>query len=205
MKENNNINFIASSVSGKSLLSDTSPVEAVRTQNDEIWKFIAGFGERYEVSNFGRVRVNRIWTSGRETQKIKKQRTTRKGYRTITLYQTPYDVLKSVHRLVAIAFIPNPDNKPQVNHKDGIKTNNRVDNLEWTTAKENMRHAAKNGLLKPPKGEKSHKAKLKNSQILFIKQLLSENKPHWFIADLFNVCEATISRINRGYNWTDLN
>lgn len=78
-----------------------------------------------------------------------KNRYATKGYRQISLHNGPKSA--KVHRLVALAFIPNPDNKPQVNHIDGNKANNHVDNLEWITNSENAKHAQITGLRNPEK------------------------------------------------------
>lgn len=74
-----------------------------------------------------------------------------KGYHIVCLHLNGKKKLTKVHRLVAQAFIPNPNNKPQVNHKDLDKTNNNVDNLEWVTGYENYLHAVANGVSKPQK------------------------------------------------------
>lgn len=95
----------------------------------------------FRVSNTGRVWSN--YKKGYITLKVSS-----KGYNRAYMGKKPY----VVHRLVAKAFIPNPENKPQVNHIDGNKLNNRVDNLEWCTAQENMEHAFKSGLIKNLKG-----------------------------------------------------
>lgn len=118
----------------------------------EVWKPIDGFDNAYEVSNYGRVRsVDRIVVRSdglalRIKGQMMKIRTDKKGYLRVYLNDRKKTKFKPIHRLVAMAFIPNPDNKPQVNHIDCDKSNNHVDNLEWCTNQENQIHAVKNGL-----------------------------------------------------------
>lgn len=117
----------------------------------EQWKTIEGFCN-YEVSNFGDVRLKdtyRKTVTGTRLYKGKMIAINQQkgGYLTVYM-KNDSGVWKtvSIHRIVAKAFIPNPDNKREVNHIDGDKKNNKLDNLEWTTAKENQRHARKLGL-----------------------------------------------------------
>ena len=105
--------------------------------------------------------------------------------------------LQFVHRLVAQKYIPNPNNLPQVNHKDGNKLNNCVDNLEWVSNKENRDHAIKNGL--HIVGEKCPWAKLKKVQVDFIRR--HPDVPTIELALLFNVTEGHIREIIRNKTW----
>lgn len=104
---------------------------------EEIWKDIEGFEGLYQVSNLGRVKssyTNRVLKGYKDTC----------GYLLVGLYKNNIRSSKKIHRLVAQAFIPNHENKPEVNHIDENKTNNIVSNLEWMTAKENSNHGTRN-------------------------------------------------------------
>lgn len=103
------------------------------------WRDTYIYGEQYQVSNTGIVR-NKI------TGHILKPQSDKKGYLRVTLSRKNVQVTLKVHRVVAIAFIENSKNLPQVNHKDGNKENNSVDNLEWISNYDNMQHAKKHGL-----------------------------------------------------------
>lgn len=99
-----------------------------------------------------------------------------------------------IHRLVAEAFIPNPENKPQVNHIDGNKLNNSVENLEWVTHSENIQHAFDTGLANALVGTNNSLSKLTNEQVLFIRQnygLITKRK----LATMFNVGMTTIHSV----------
>lgn len=121
---------------------------------EEIWKDIKGYEGLYQVSNFGRIKgMEKICKSCYGSTSIKKERilknriNNKNGYYRVTLYKEDGKKDFYVHRLVAETFIPNIDNKPAINHKDGDKGNNNVDNLEWVTYKENTNHAWKTKLI----------------------------------------------------------
>lgn len=118
------------------------------------WRPVVGWESRYEVSNFGEVRsIDRYVPSKNGSKQFRPGRNlkihifTGSKYRYVVLSKPGYTKNALVHRLVAEAFIPNPNNLPQVNHKDGDKNNNTVENLEWCTASYNIRHAYDNGLM----------------------------------------------------------
>lgn len=117
-----------------------------------------------------------------------------------------------VHRIVALEFIPNPDNKPQVNHKDGVKSNNNLSNLEWCTPRENGKHAYKNGLnyisdlqkkrtAEATQGSKSHMAVLTELDIPIIRKLKQSGLTNKIIAERYNCNRETIGYIIRGKTW----
>lgn len=125
---------------------------------DIIWKDIPEYKGIYQVSNIGDI------LSVKKNKK-RKLALDKDGYPKVDLWKKGKGKNYFVHRLVAIAFIPNTNNKPCVNHKDGTKNNNRVENIEWVTASENTQHAYDVGLMKPPmnmlgiKGEDNHSSK----------------------------------------------
>lgn len=113
----------------------------------EVWSKISS-NPMYEVSTHGRIRRN---------NKIKALQASNNGYYDVALYSEGKRKHYRVNRLVAMEFIPNPNNYPEVNHKDGNKHNNHVDNLEWVTKSQNMLHAYSTGIAKPSRGMLGHK------------------------------------------------
>lgn len=123
-------------------------------------------------------------------------RLSQKGYKRVNIKNKVF----FVHRLIALTFIENTEKKPFINHKNGIKTDNRVENLEWCTNKENRNHAVANNL--QARGESiSH---LKNEDIFKIRKLYGNNISQYEIAKMFNCCQQTISKIVRRSSWTHI-
>ena len=176
----------------------------------ETWKEIIGYC-RYQISNSGRVksieRKVRYKNNRHEgfriiKEKILKIRKNKYGYSSIRLYnENSKQKDFTIHRLVAQAFIPNPENKPCVNHIDGNKMNNHIDNLEWCTHTENSKHSYDKGL-QSKKGEKHHMNKLTENDVIVIRSLLEKiSLTKKEIAEIFNVSEYTIRDIQIRRSW----
>lgn len=161
----------------------------------EIWK---EYKSDYFGSNLGRVKS---FKNGNE--KILRPAPDSDGYLTVAIYIGGKRKTVKVHRIVAELFIENPENKPQVNHKDGCKQNNFVENLEWTTPSENTRHSYANGLQITPQGEDHHNAKLTCEQVLYIRE--NPNGLNIYeLAEKFNVVFQTISAIQLGRRYKNV-
>ena len=105
------------------------------------------------------------------------------------------------HRILATCFIDNPENKEQVNHINGTKSDNRICNLEWSTASENVKHAFKTGLSKPKRGKQNGNSKLNKNNVLKIKNMLNNGVTHLKISKKFGVSRSTITNINNDKTW----
>lgn len=167
----------------------------------EIWVPVKGYEGLYEISNLARVKTL-AKVHGRQTFAwvgLLNQKFTSYGYYSVSLSRNKKVYQVGVHRLIAIAFILNPENKPYINHKNGIKTDNRIENLEWCTNDENITHGVKIGSFH--KGENARDAKLKNQEVVAI---LTSELPHKELAERFNVTIHTVRGIKYGKSWTHI-
>ena len=167
----------------------------------EIWKDVVGYEGLYMVSNKGNCK--RIELFGKPLKKIRlrKLAINQEGY--CRVFLSNYNTKKtfSIHRLVAQAFIPNPENKPYVNHIDSNPSNNKVNNLEWVTAKENVKHAMQKGRMSFfKKGENNKLAVLKDKDIILIRKM-NGKKTQKEIAKIFNISQCHVSEIVRRLQW----
>jgi hypothetical protein len=172
----------------------------------EQWTPVAGYEGLYDVSTFGRVR-SYYKPFGRgsltPTPVIKKQTVCKvgKGYYVLTLAKDGKKTTHLVHRLVAGAFLPNPENKPHVNHKDGEHTlDNKIDNLEWATVKENADHAWENGLTNN-RGSNNGMSRLDEAGICEIHTLLKTGMNQREVAEKVGVSRPLVSMISTGKRW----
>lgn len=165
------------------------------SQDDEIWKDVEGYDGYYQISNTGLVR-NAV-----------RNKLLKPAYLNFYAHVNLKNIkLKSqkrycVHRLVASAFIPNPENKPHVNHIDGIKGNNRLSNLEWCTPLENIQHAKRTGLFLL--GERSYGAILTAKQVLSMREDRKNGMRFQKLADKYGISyKGAWSALN--LNWKSL-
>lgn len=162
----------------------------------EIVKNIEGYGGKYAVTNHGRVWSYKSATWLRQTE-------AGQGYWTVTLCHNG-SFKDYVHRIVATAFLENPDNKRTVNHIDGVKINNHLYNLEWATHKEQIDHAIETGL-NSLVGEDNGFAKLDEAKVIAIREKYYSGKyTHKDLASEYGVTRACILKVVRGRSWKHL-
>jgi hypothetical protein len=165
----------------------------------EIWAPIQSENGLFSISNFGNLKNNK-------TQRNLAITIGKTGYKQVATKiggRAGRNRLFKIHRELAIAFLPNPDNLPQVNHKDGDKLNNSLDNLEWCTAQYNTQHAVSHGLLVNAKGHEHPQSKLSKEDREFILNNYSRYNKNYTgraLAERFGVDKMQIYRtIKRGY------
>ena len=175
---------------------------------NEVWKDIQGYEGHYKISNLGRVKSLCRKRNENSIAVIKERilKTTPNsiGYPRVVLSLNGEYISYRVHRLVAIAFIPNPENKPQVNHINGIKADNRLENLEWCSNGENQIHAYSIGLQKSMKGDKHWNSILTESQVIDIIKRLKKGESNISIAKAYNITQKSISDIKQNKKWKHL-
>ncbi len=176
----------------------------------EIWRDIKGYEGYYQVSNKGGIKaVDRTITRSDGVKRfypesLKSPHVNNRGYVIVGLSIDNIKVNKKVHRLVAKAFIPNIENKPQINHRDANKENNNVDNLEWCTNYENCKHAHENGLRKIEvlKGEDSNLTTTKKKTVIAMRKLYKQGGySYQDMAKKFNVGDSCAYHILTRRSW----
>lgn len=167
------------------------------SENKE-WRVKDGFN-RYKISNDGRVYSS--YMGGR----LLKMNPNKDGYPQVKLYNELGHFTFRVHRLVAELFIQNPETKPEVNHKNGIKSDNRVENLEWVTDKENVCHGIETGLIKRLNGVSHYKAILNDELVGKIREMARTGLSFCLIGRMTNLHHSTIGLAATGKNWAHLN
>jgi len=175
---------------------------------NEIWKDVVGFEGYYQVSNLGRVRSldrlivhrdgHRRFYDGQLLVLV----VGNCGYYRARLNKNSAKAMPLVHKLVALAFIGDRPKGCQINHIDGRKSNNCVENLEYCSGLDNIRHAYASGLFNNAIGENSHHAKLKDSDIPVIRDRILQGHTHKAISKDYGVSTTTISRAASGYCWS---
>ena len=176
----------------------------------ETWNNIKNYEGLYEVSNTGRVRsVKRSIThkNGKIRVYPSKEKSTEInncGYPRTGLSKDGKQIKYFIHRIVAEAFIPNPDNLKQVNHKDGNKLNNDVSNLEWVSQVRNIQHSIDIGLRKVT-GSDNSQSKLTEVDVVRIKRMIILGETLTRISELYEVSVSVISRIKLGKSWKHVN
>lgn len=161
-----------------------------------MYKSIPGF-VGYSIDEYGNIRNDSRMKPVKPTKR-------KDGYLDVVLRVNKERVRSMVHRLVALTYVPNPDNKPQVNHIDNIRDSNHYSNLEWVTAAENIQHAARQGRLNDTSGDNHGFATLTNEQVHEICKRIVLGESLTRLAEEFGSNVKTLSNIRTGKRWTSI-
>lgn len=184
----------------------------------EIWKDVPNYEENYQASTMGRIKSKDRYIYNKYNKsntfypgKILKLNQKRHGYLSVDLAKNGKTKTMQVHRIIANTFIPNPENKPQINHINAIKTDNRVQNLEWVTAEENREHAKENNLYVGPNRKK---VRCRQLNIIFESsyeagEYINKNKFQYSkqtknIATKIRACANGYQKTAYGYTWEQI-
>lgn len=176
---------------------------------NEEWRDVSGYEGMYQVSNLGRLKsLERYVRHSANNISLKKEHIFNVGIsnKSLIAILSKEGTSKGylIYRLVAKAFIPNPENKPEVNHIDGNRMNNKVTNLEWATRSENEKHAYDTGLYVSRKGENHPMSKITRNDILKMYDLFNAGNSKKQIAEIFNISYSHVCRIFKGSTWKHL-
>ena len=170
----------------------------MKPYKQELWKPVVGFEGCYEVSNLGKVKsLRRTKNNNGFAQNVYERilAQAQTNYPSVSLWLDGVLTVKKVHRIVAEAWIPNPENKPEVNHIDANRQNNCIDNLEWVTRQENCTHAKVNKLM--PSGKNHVKTKVDASDV-FAYWARNKDLTHQQIANNFGISQSRVCQIVGG-------
>ena len=176
--------------------------------NIEVWKDIPGYEGLYQISSLGKVKSlpRKSWNGFvfiNRKERILKNVLTTTGYFSVSLYRNDNKKFNQVHRLVLLAFIGKSE--LDVNHKNGIKTDNRIENLEYLTRADNQKHAYLTGLKPPLKGERNPNSKLTEKTVLEIRRLYESGKYRCSeLAKMYKIGWTTVHEIVTNKRWSHL-
>lgn len=176
----------------------------------ELWKSIEGYEGFYEVSSYGRVKSLKRSMIGKKLNKrfndkiISQALSKKNSYYHVLLHKLGTRKNMLVHRLVALAFIEKPFKDVEVNHKDGNKLNNNVNNLEWVTKSENNIHARRLNLVDQAIGERNGAAKTTTASVYSIRDMIAEGILPSVAGKLFGINKRTVRDMCNGSTWTHI-
>lgn len=170
--------------------------------SEEIWKPVVGYEGLYEVSDMGRVRTLLVKTRCRNDGGILNQQKATNGYRLVCLTKDGRDSARSVHRIVASAFCKNDANKPTVNHINGDRKDNRLENLEWATMLEQSADARRRNGIWCAHGDDHESSVLTSNRVTLIRSMYASGAfPQWELGTIFGVKQMAVSRAIRRITW----